>query len=364
MKYNERELLIIWLDSFKDIEYKHKRTLYDLLEGKSDLKRNIESNAREISGAIGEAGYNALISSANADYLKDTVARLDNAGERAITFKSDAYPDSLKEIPEPPLALYSRGNVELLNENVFGVVGSRKSIPLSLNIAKNFASELVNNGFTLVTGTAEGVDAEVIKAAISVGKIISVAAGGLNNIYPALNTGLIEEVEKCGLVISEHRETVKPLPYFFPVRNRIIAGLSTGVLVVSGRLKSGTMHTAEYCLDYDRNLFAVPYSVGVESGAGTNALIKSGFAHLADSPEDILSFYGIEQKEKEETIFSDTEREIVSALKDGALHIEKIAEKTGKPVYEITSAITMLEIKGVLCKNGINTYGLIRNLEI
>lgn len=363
MKYNERELLIIWLDSFKDIEYKHKRMLYELLEDKSDLKRNIESNAREISGAIGEAGYNALVSSANSDYLKETVARLEGAGERAITFKSKDYPESLKEIPEPPFALYCRGNAELLRENLFGMVGSRKSIPISLNIAKEFAGELVNNGFTLVTGTAEGVDAEVIKAATNSGKIISVAAGGLNNIYPAENTALIEKAAKNGLVISEQREDVKPLPYMFPVRNRIIAGLSTGVLVVSGRLKSGTMHTAEYCVDYGRDLFAVPYSVGIESGAGTNGLIKRG-AILADSPNDILSYYGIENKREEEMPFSDTEREIVSALKDGEMHIEKIAEKTGIKIYELSSAITALEIKGVIGKNGINTYGLIRNREI
>ena len=363
MKYNERELLIIWLDSFKDIEYKHKRTLYDLLEDKSDLKRNIESNAREISGAIGEAGYNALVSSANSDYLKETVARLESAGERVITFKSEDYPESLKEIPEPPFALYCRGNAELLRENLFGVVGSRKSIPLSLNIAKEFAGELVNNGFTLVTGTAEGVDAEVIKAAINSGKIIAVVAGGLNNIYPADNTALIEKAAKSGLVISEQREDVKPLPYMFPVRNRIIAGLSTGVLIVSGRLKSGTMHTAEYCVDYGRDLFAVPYSVGIESGAGTNGLIKRG-AILADSPNDITSYYGIDNKREEEMPLSDTERAIVAALKDGELHIEKIAERTGIKIYELSSAITALEIKGVIGKNGINTYGLIRNREI
>jgi len=363
MKYNERELLIIWLDSFNDIEYKHKRALYDLLSGKSDLKRNIESNAREISGAIGETGYNALVSSANSDYLKDTVARLANAGERAVTMASDDYPDSLKEIPEPPLALYCRGNLELLRENLFGVVGSRKSIPLSLSLAREFSGELVKNGFTLVTGTAEGVDSEVIKAALSVGKIISVAAGGLDNIYPAENTALIEKAAENGLVISEQREDVKPMPYMFPVRNRIIAGLATGVLVVSGRLKSGTMHTAGYCVDYGKDLFAVPYSVGIESGAGTNELIKRG-ANLADSPNDILSYYGLEEKREEEILFSDTERAIVSALKEDALHIEKIAERTGIQIYELSSAITALEIKGVIAKNGINTYGLIRNREI
>ena len=363
MKYDERELLIIWLDSFKDIEYKHKRALYDLLEGKSDLKRNIELNAREISGAIGEAGYSALVSSANSEYLKDTVARLAAAGERAVTFESEAYPDSLKQIPEPPLALYSRGNVELLKSNLFGVVGSRKSIPLSLSLAKEFSGELVKHGFTLVTGTAEGVDAEVIKTALPAGEIISVVAGGINNIYPATNTALIDKVAEKGLVISEQREDVKPLPYMFPVRNRIIAGLATGVLVVSGGLKSGTMHTAGYAMEYGKDVFAIPYSVGIESGAGTNELIKRG-ASLADSPSDILSYYGIEEERKEETSFSDTEREIVSALKDGEMHIEKIAEKTGIKIYELSSAITALEIKGAIVKNGINTYGLIRNREI
>ncbi|MBP5466165.1 MAG: DNA-processing protein DprA [Clostridia bacterium] len=363
MKYDEKELLIIWLDSFKEIEYKHKRALYEMLIGKSELKRNIEHNAKFVKDALGDAGYNLLINSANREYLKDTVSRLNAAGETAITLASDNYPEKLKETPEPPLSLYARGNTELLNGEIFGMVGSRKSLPLSLSVAKDFAAELINGGFILATGTAEGVDAEVIKAALSSGKIIAVSAGGLDNLYPAANAGLIEEVAKRGLVISEHREDVKPLPYFFPVRNRIIAGLSTGVLIVSGRLKSGTMHTAEYCVDYGRDLFAVPYSVGIESGAGTNALIKRG-AYLADSPEDILSFYGIEKEEKEETIFSDTEREIVAALKDGALHIEKIAERTGKNIFETTSAITMLEIKGVVSKNGINTYGLIRNMEI
>lgn len=363
MKYDERELIIIWLDSFKDIEYKHKRALYEMLVGKTDLKRNIEINGKFVKDALGEAGYNLLLNSANQEYLKDTVLQLNAAGETAITLESELYPEKLKETPDPPLSLYARGNLELLSGEIFGIVGSRKSLPLSLSVAKDFSSELVKHGFVVATGTAEGVDAEVIKAALNSKNIIAVVAGGLNNVYPASNAALIEDVAKRGLVISEYRENVKPMPYFFPVRNRIIAGLSTGVLVVSGRLKSGTMHTAEYCIDYGRDLFAVPYSIGIESGAGTNALIKRG-AYLADSPKDILSFYGIEEEKQEETIFSDTEREIVLSLKDGALHIEKIAERTGRPVYEITSALTMLEIKGVVAKNGINTYGLVRNLEI
>ena len=363
MKYDEKELLIIWLDSFHEIEYKHKCALKDLLIGKSDLKRTIENNKTEISKAIGEAGYNALYSSANPDYLKDTLSKLTAAGEIAITIESDLYPERLKEIPDAPLALYVKGNTGLLKDEIFGVVGSRKSIPLSLSIAKDFSQELIRGGFTLATGTAEGVDSEVLKAGLTSGKIIAVSASGLNNIYPALNASLIDKIAENGLVISEQREDVKAMPYMFPVRNRIIAGLSVGTLIVSGRLKSGTMHTAGYSVDYGRDLFAVPYSVGIESGAGTNELIKKG-AILADSPKDILSYYGIENEEQDETDLSDTEREIVSALKDSPLHIEIIAEKTKKQVYEITSALTVLEIKGVVYKNGTNTYGLVRNREI
>ena len=233
---------------------------------------------------------------------------------------------------------------------------------MSLSIAREFSGELASNGFTLVTGTAEGVDTEVIKAGLKTGAVIAVSAGGLNNIYPAMNNELIEEVAKKGLVISENREDVKAMPYMFPIRNRIIAGLSTGVLVVSGKLKSGTMYTAGFCVDYGRDLFAVPYSVGIESGEGPNELIKKG-AYLTDCANDILSFYGIASEKEEESSYSDTEREIIDALSDGALHIEKIAEETKKQVYEITPALTVLEIKGVIYKNGTNTYGLIRTRE-
>lgn len=362
MKYDEKELLLIWIDSFNEIDYKNKRAIYELLAGKNDIKKNIESNRQAIIGAIGETGYGNILGSANQDYLKETVAEISAAGETAVTLASELYPERLRETPVPPLVLYAKGNTELLESKMFGVVGSRKSLPFSLSIAKDFSREIAESGLTLVTGTAEGVDTEVIKAGLEKNAVIAVSAGGLNNIYPAMNAGLVGEVAKRGLVISEHREDVKALPFMFPVRNRIIAGLSLGVLVVNGRLRSGTMYTAGYCIDYGRDLFAVPYSLGIESGAGTNYLIKNG-AHLVESPQEILSAYGIESEKQTETLFSDTERKIMDALKDGALHIEKIAEQTELQIFEITSALTVLEINGVVSKQGTNTYGLVRNRE-
>ena len=156
MKYDERELLIIWLDSFKEIEYKNKRALYEMLVGKSDLKRNIELNEKSVKGALGDAGYSLLLNSANQSYLKDNIERLNAAGETAITLASKAYPERLKETTEPPLCLYARGNLELLSGEIFGIVGSRKSLPLSLSIAKDFATELIGGGFTLATGRFSG----------------------------------------------------------------------------------------------------------------------------------------------------------------------------------------------------------------
>ena len=362
MSYTKKELLIVWLDSFENIDYKRKVELFKAIGELADVKSFLEKEKPSIVRSLGDAGYAALLNAANNDYVLSVLESINKAGERAITVASDDYPDILRETNLPPLVLYAKGNVELLKTEMFGIVGSRKSIPLSLTAAKEFTEEICAAGFTAVTGTAEGVDSEVLKAGLNSGKIIAVSASGLNCVYPSSNKSLLDKVADAGLVISEHRENVQAKPYFFPIRNRIIAGLSQGVLAVSGRIKSGVMHTAAYCIDYGRDLFAVPYSVGIESGTGTNYLIKNG-ANLADSAKDILSFYGKESENGAEEEYSPQETEIISALKEKPLHIEKIAEDLGKQVFEITPTLTVLEIKGVIYKEDVNTYGLARNSE-
>ena len=141
-----------------------------------------------------------------------------------------------------------------------------------------------------------------------------------------------------------------------------IAGLSKGVLIVRAGKKSGTLYTAEYAEEYGRDLFAIPYSVGIASGVGTNDLIKRG-AILTDTPEDILLFYGIEEKKSETEELTDIEKAVVTAIAEEPLHIEKICEKTGKKVFEIASVLSFLEIKGIIVKAGINVYGLGKNLS-
>lgn len=359
-KYQNSELCLIWLDSFLGLEYKHKQALYGLINGKADIKELLVKGKDYIVNEVGENEYSTLLNSANGEYLNYILGGLEKKGVTAITAESSEYPESLLNIPQPPLVLYCKGNVSLLNGNNFSIVGSRKSLPLSINLAKTYAEVLSTNGFTLVTGIAEGVDSAVLETAIKTQKpAISVIAGGFDNVYPASNKGLVDKLSEVGLVISENPPEVKPKPFHFPIRNRIIAGLSKGVLVVSGALKSGTLYTAEYAEEYGKDLFAVPYSVGVVSGEGCNDLIKRG-AILTDKPEDILEFYGVEQTKKSNIELTPLQKEIVSVLSSGEMHIDKICSALNKRVFEITPVLLILEINKVIVKNGSNVYGLAR----
>ena len=358
--YTNSELCLIWLDSFIGLEYKHKIELYKYINGKTDLKSLIEKGKDYIVQKIGANEYSTLLSSANSVYMDYILNGLDRRGVVAVTIESKAYPERLKGISCPPLVLYAKGNIGLLDSKCFSIVGSRKSLPLSIKIAEDYSQSISNAGFTLVTGIAEGVDSAVLKTVMQGNKkVISVIAGGIDNLYPKSNFELIEKVASSGLVIGEYPPETVPMRFHFPVRNRIIAGLSDGTLVVSGAVKSGTLYTAEYAMEYGKELFAIPYSVGVPSGAGCNDLIKRG-ARLTDTPKDILDFFGIKPKEEVKIELNDKEKEIIDTLKNGETHIEKLCETLNKRVFEITPILSVLEIKKLIYKSG-NVYGLIRS---
>ncbi len=360
-KYNNSELCLIWLDSFIGLEYKHKKELYKLINGKDGIKEVLVKGKDYIINSVGENQYANLLNSANPSYLSYITEGLDRREINAVTIDSDSYSTLLKETPFAPLVLYAKGDVELLNAKSFAIVGSRKSLPASLKFTEETAKALVKAGLTLVTGIAEGVDKTVISSALdNNGKVISVLGGGFDTIYPTAHTELVDRITKTGLVISEYPPEVKAMPYHFPIRNRIIAGLCQGSLIVSGGLKSGTQHTANYAVEYGRDLFAVPYSVGVPSGAGCNELIKRG-ATLCDQPSDILSLYGLKITEQAKPL-NDDELKIIKALSNGQQHVQEISVAVGKPVQELLPLISVLEIKGVVNKNGVNVYGLTKNV--
>lgn len=357
-RYTLEELCLIWLDSFVGLEYKHKVQIYQSLKNSDKISEGLNLAKDYVVSSVGENQFKTMLSSANQTYLDFILDELDRKDIIAITCESENYPSSLREIDLKPLVLYAKGNLKLLETESFAIVGSRKSLPLSMSIAKDYAQSLSKH-FTLVTGIAEGIDSEVILSTLTTTKnIISVIAGGFDNIYPSTNKDLFEKVASVGLAISEHPPKVAPKPYFFPIRNRILAGLAKGVLVVSAGIKSGTLYTAEYANEYSKDLFAVPYSVGVASGEGTNDLIKRG-AILTDKVKDILDFYSLESKDNLVELTLE-EKEIIKVLSNGWMHIEKISSALGKRTFEMITQLSILEIKGVVVKSG-NVYGLVRN---
>lgn len=359
-KLTNAEMCLVWLDSFAGLEYKHKLEIFNLIKGKENISSVICDAKEYITKNVGEDAFKTITNSTNSEYLKSIMSQMERNDIVPITICSDDYPELLKDLPLAPLVLYASGDVSLLNENCFAVVGSRKSPQLSLNITKDYVNALIDANFTVVTGIADGIDKVVLETVLSKnGKVISVTAGGFNCVYPKTNQSLFDKVKEKGLILSEQPLGVQPKPYMFPVRNRIIAGLSKGVLVVSAGKRSGTIYTAEYADEYSRDVFAVPYSVGVSSGEGTNDLIKRG-AILTDSPTDILTHYGIEPNVENQIELTDSENQIIHLLKDGEMHIEKIALKLNKKIFEITPIVASLEVKGCICRAGINVYSLSR----
>ncbi len=357
-KYTNSELCLIWLDSFVGLEYKHKKELYNLINGKDSIKDLLEKGQDYIVTCVGESEYKNLVNSANQPYLAYITEGLARRNITAITIDSKEYPESLRETPFAPLVLYTKGDVSLLNTDCFAMVGSRRSLPISVKTAERFATEISHAGLTLVTGIAQGVDEAVLKAGLEAsGKVISVLGGGFDTVYPKSNTELVDRIAETGLVITEYPPEIQSKPHHFPIRNRIISGLAKGVLVVSGAIKSGTQYTANYAMEYGKDLFAIPYGVGVESGSGCNDLIKRG-ASLVDSPTDILSFYNLENKRAVKINFTTEEQAIITVLKDGEMHIQKLCDKLNKQVYELSPLLSGLEIKGVVNRNGANVFGL------
>ena len=360
--YTKEELSLLWLDSF-DIDYKHKKVIKDELEINCNLKIMLESLKDYIIVSLGEETYLSMKQSLNKEYFEGITSSLEKSKITALTLFSSNYPESLRQMPFPPIVLYAKGNLELLKTEIFAVVGSRKSIPLQMDIASNFCKTLIDAGFTLVTGIADGIDKVAITEGLKKGKIISITAGGFDNIYPSNNKSLFEEVATKGLVLSEYPIKVKVMPHMFPIRNRLIAGLGNGCLIVSGGIKSGTMYTAEYTEEFGKTVFTIPYNINVSCGAGCNELIKKGSV-LVTSPQEILEFYGKDCVKDEKVVLSNEEIEIISVLKNGDRHVEDICKELDKLIFEVSPLISMLEIKGLVIKSGVNTYGLTAKAEV
>ena len=274
-----------------------------------------------------------------------------------ITDGHEDYPGALREIPSAPLLLYVQGKAGVLREPAVAIVGSRRASLYGLGIAQKFAIELAQAGLAIVSGLARGIDTAAHQGALKSGGItVAVLGCGLSSIYPPENQKLAQSIAERGAVISEFPMETIPASFNFPRRNRIISGLSKGVVVVEAALKSGALITSDFALEQGRDVFAVPGKIGDPAAAGTNRLIQQG-AKLTTSIEDILQDLapGLqdfrpapaqpEENLSTDNTLTDEEKNICSSLSDEALHIDELADKTGLSVTQTALNLFRLQLK-------------------
>ncbi len=273
-----------------------------------------------------------------------------------ITKDEKEYPPLLREIPNPPLGIYLKGEIKK-DEKYLAIVGSRKASNYGKMALEEILPPLLDD-FVIVSGFAKGIDALSHKISLSFKKrTIAVLGAGLDIIYPKEHKKLFKEIEKNGALISEYPLGTKPYSFNFPLRNRIIAGISLGVLVVEAKEKSGSLITANFALDFGREIFAIPGSIFSQNTKGTHKLIKEG-AKLVEKGEDILEAFNIKKaiiKEKEIKPKNEEEKKILDTLKESPLTFDEIFKKTKIEVSKLNSTLLLMEIEKKIKKSG-NLY--------
>ncbi|WP_462409256.1 DNA-processing protein DprA [Neobacillus sp. Marseille-QA0830] len=239
--------------------------------------------------SVPNPSYNPITSSSFSEILHEQIHQYQSNQISVITIFDPEYPSYLKEIYQPPWALFAKGDVALLKkERLLAVVGSRQATEYGKNAIRLIFPELINNGIVIVSGLARGIDALAHEYAVkNGGHTIAVIAGGLYHIYPKENLDLAKELMKTQLVISEYPPDTKPQRWHFPARNRIISGMSRGTFIIEAKRKSGSLITANYAVNEGRDVFSLPGSIFNPFSVGANELIQQG-AKLVTSAEDIL----------------------------------------------------------------------------
>jgi DNA processing protein len=333
---------IIALSKIKGINRIKKRELIETTDNLTDLfdgKINISDES--IKGQI----------NAFKDWkdIEKTTEKLRKSGADIVTMRDKEYPELLRHIPDPPVVLYKKGPLKS-DSNTLAVVGSRKATFEGMALAEKIANTLSSLGIAIVSGLARGIDASAHKGALpEKGRTIAVLGCGIDICYPAENIRLFEKIGEEGLLLTEYSPGDPPVNYHFPERNRIIAGLSKGILVIEASGKSGSLITARLGLEYARDVMAIPGSIFSDEHKGANALIKQG-AKLVDGIEDILatSFPDFTLKKQQKIEMDKDEDYVYSYIGHERIHADSLIDNTGMQAKQVMAILTRLEMKEII----------------
>lgn len=361
----EREALI----AFNRVQGLGPVTARQIIEALGSLAAVFETSAERLMEIPGIGSERALLLTRELKEVsaEEELERASKTGVKIITWDDEGYPALLKEIADPPLVLYIAGEVAVLDTPAIALVGTRHPSMYGRETARRFAYQLAGAGYTITSGLAEGVDTEAHAGALKAkGRTIAVLGGALDCLYPKSNTTLAREIAtQGGAVISEYPFGRQPDRQTFPMRNRIVSGLSKGVLVVEAPMNSGTLITARQGMEQNRSVMAIPGRIDSAASQGCHALLKQG-ARLVTSPEEVIEevqdlFVGKSARisaslanplkkaalkgERPAPVLMAEERSVMANIEEGGTLIDVIIRKTELPAGRVNALLVSLQIK-------------------
>jgi DNA processing protein len=301
--------------------------------------------------------------------LDAELARLEEKGIWLMVWDSPRYPRYLREVPNPPPLLFCQGELRESDQWAVAVVGTRRLTAYGKQVTHELVSGLVRSNVTIISGLAKGIDSVAHQVAVEMGgRTIAVLGSGLDNIYPAQNRRLADRIlDGHGAIISEYALGVRPEAKNFPPRNRIISGLSLGVIVIEAGSRSGALITANFALEQNREVFAVPGNINSPASKGTNRLIQQGAKPVLDV-EDILEELNLtmvlEQVAVQRVVPDSAEEALLlNHLSHQPVHVDFLSRECGLPSAMVSSTLTLMELKGMVQQVGGMNYVLIRESE-
>ncbi len=359
--------IFIWLNSI-GITNKNILKLEYYFDDIREILEISPENLLSIKG-IRKESLHKILRTRNKDFIYNILFKLEEMDITIITVLDKEYPESLINIYDKPYVLYQKGNMIDRDQLSIAIVGSRKATSYGMWACESFTKELVDLGVTIVSGVALGIDTVAHKTAIEAGgRTIGILGNGIDIYYPKRNESLYKEIENNGFILTEFPPGTPPMPYNFPQRNRIITGLSLGLIVIEAKEKSGTSITAYHALEQGKDVFALPGNINSIYSQGTNKLIKDGAVPLLEI-DDILQEIDIikqnifnenlSKKIVDFTNLSDTEGKIIEIIKQKPTHCDIISYRTGINISTVMSILTILELKGLIKELDNRVFALV-----
>lgn len=360
--YSIKQKICIAINSIELCSSIKAKELLELFDNTRDLVGNVDKYRNILLNILNDKQIEKLKNALTTSYLDYVMRLVTDNNIAAITYYCDNYPKKLCNIPDAPLVIYCKGNLNLLDSFSISVVGSRKNSPYGRRVTEYFVSQLVPAGVTIVSGLALGIDSISHQAALNNnGNTIAVLGSGFNSIYPPTNNSLAREiVQKNGLLLSEHLPDVQAQKFNFPKRNRIISALCDGLLVIEASSESGVFSTVDFALEQGKQLFVIPNDIFAVNSIGSNNIIKQTPAAVVTQPKDIIDFFSINyvQSKTKAVQLSINQQKIVDILKSGKCHYNEIASQAGLPLNDLSFLLAEMELLGYISKLPLNNYML------